>query len=161
MIFILWGYFFLTNKQTFLGPLGFSIWTLLLILTFLSILLNATSVYGKNGDFCFLEEFVFWVMGWCILWEQSRRIGKKEVVSFFFSSVCFELIFVDLVLSFVQVISLPTANRSHVCFWGKVARLSISVFELLILFFFLFFFVFYFRVSSSMTWIYSMNYFIR
>jgi len=39
------GVFFFNQKQTFLCPLGFFIWSLLLILGFLSFLLNASSVF--------------------------------------------------------------------------------------------------------------------
>jgi hypothetical protein len=39
------GVFFFNQKQTFLCTLGFSIWKTLLILCFLSFLLNASSVF--------------------------------------------------------------------------------------------------------------------
>ena len=84
------GVFLLTNKQTFLGPLGFFIWSLLLILALLSILLNATSVYGKHGDFCFFRRVCFLRYGVMYLMRTEQTNWQKGDCFLFFSSVCFD-----------------------------------------------------------------------
>ena len=126
--FFIYTHFFCWPITGFFCPrLVFFIWKTLLILCFLSILLNATSVDGKNGELIFLQEFVFWVMGWGILWEQSRPICKKEVVSFFSLRFVLSLYWFFLLFRFCS--QQPTGLRF--VFEGRLRECQFSVCELL------------------------------
>ena len=139
MIFILWGVFLLTNKQTFLGPLGFFIWSLLLILALLSILLNATSVYGKHGDFCFFRRVCFLRYGVMYLMRTEQTNWQKGDCFLFFSSVCFDSLLSSYQLIWFFLLFSSFLNSQQVsCFFffeGRLRECQFSVFELLIFFF--------------------------